>query len=114
MPIDWDKIIDDAARETDAQFESKISSLTRLNDAEIESIIMETGISKQDLSSVLKEVKDTTKSNLAKANAIKNISKGVDVVIGIASKFIQNYQLKRITIQSTAWLEHSGHANALY
>lgn len=88
MPTDWNKIAKEAANETDAQFSSKISGLTRLNDDELQSIIMDTGISKQDLTAVLKEVKDATKSNLAKANAIKNISLGVDALVGIASKFL--------------------------
>ena len=88
MPIDWDEIANQSAQATDEHFSSKISSLTSLNDEEIKSLIHNTGISKKDLTAVLKEVKDATKSNTDKANAIKNISKGVDVVVELASKFL--------------------------
>lgn len=88
MPINWDEIANQASQSTDEQFKSQISSLTRLNDEEIEAIIVETGISNQDLTKVLMEVKDATKSNTNKANTIKNISKGVDVLVGLAAKFL--------------------------
>jgi hypothetical protein len=88
MPTDWNNIANQAGQATDEHFKNQISSLTRLNDQEIESLIIETGISKQDLATVLKEVKDATKSNIAKANAIKNISKGVDVLVNLAAKFV--------------------------
>ena len=88
MPINWDEIADQAGQSTDEHFTNQISSLTRFNDDEIESLINDTGISKKDLAKVLKEVKDATKSNIAKASAIKNISKGVDVLVDIAAKLI--------------------------
>ena len=88
MPTNWDEIAKKAGEQTDDDFKSQISSLTRLNDIEILSIINDSGISKVDLVKVLKEVKNSTKSNLDKANVIKNISNGVNSVIEIASKFI--------------------------
>ena len=87
MPTNWDDITNQAADATDAHFASQISSLTSLRDADIEKLL-ETGISKQDLVSVLKEVKDATKSNEAKAKAIGNIGKGLDVLVAIAGKMI--------------------------
>jgi hypothetical protein len=88
MPIDWDKIADDAAKETDAQFADKMSKFMTLDDDQINQAINEKGISNENLSEVLKVVRDATKSNEAKAQAIRNISNGVDIVIGVASKFI--------------------------
>lgn len=88
MPINWDEIANQAADITDAHFANQISSLTRLSDAEIQNLILETGISKQDLTSVLKEIKDATKDNIAKVDSIRNISKGIDVLVAIAGKFI--------------------------
>ncbi|HET7819467.1 MAG TPA: hypothetical protein VFL70_09175 [Bacteroidia bacterium] len=88
MATNWDDIANQAANATDTHFASQISGLTRLNDKEIESLISETGINKQDLVLVLKEVKDAQKSNEAKAKAIKNIGKGLDVLVSIAGKFI--------------------------
>ncbi len=69
-------------------FKNQISSLTSLTDNEIENLITDTGISKKDLASVLKEVADATKSNEAKAAAISNINKGVSLLVGIAKKLI--------------------------
>ena len=88
MPINWNEIASQAGQATDNHFQSQMSSLTRLNDQEIEDLINETGISKENLANVIKEVKDATKSNIDKANAIKNISKGVDVLVGLAGKLI--------------------------
>ena len=88
MPIDWNQIAIDAANATDEDFANQISSLTRFNDSEINQLILETGISKQDLAKTLKEVKDATKSNASKANAIRNIGNGVDALIAITSMLI--------------------------
>lgn len=88
MPKNWDAIAEKAAQKTNEQLSGEISSLTSLNDEEINKIIFDTGISKQDLTDVLKTLKDASISNDKKATAIKNIAKGVDIVIGIAAKFI--------------------------
>jgi hypothetical protein len=88
MSNKWDEIAAQADRATNEHFMSQISSLTRLNDVEIENLITETGISKKDLTSVLKIVDEASKSNDAKADAIKNISKGINVLVGLAAKFI--------------------------
>lgn len=88
MSIDWKKIAKDAGTATDEHFKNQISSLTSLTDNEIENLITETGISKTDLASVLKEVTDATKSNNAKATAISNINKGVNLLVGIVKKVI--------------------------
>ncbi len=88
MPIDWKKIAEEAANKTDQEFSNQISSLTRLNDDEIISLISDTGINKQDLTEVLKVVHDATKSNQEKAEAISNIGKGIDLLAAIASKLL--------------------------
>jgi hypothetical protein len=85
---DWNKIAQDAKQDTDEQLKDQLSNLTKLDNKDIEAIIMETGISQTDLTSVLKEVKDATKSNEDKANAIKNIDKGITALVGIASKIL--------------------------
>ena len=88
MPTDWKKIAIDAREKTNEHFKDQISSLTRLTSNEIENLITETGISKTDLTSVLKEVEDATKSNEEKAAAISNINNGVNLLVGIAKKVI--------------------------
>lgn len=88
MPNKFEKLANEAAVMTDAQFKDKFTSLTSLNDAETKRLIEDTGISKQDLAKVLEEVKAATGSNEAKANAIKNINNGVSVLVGIAKKLL--------------------------
>jgi hypothetical protein len=88
MPTDWKKIAKETGEATDEHFKDQISGLTRLTNNEIESLITDTGISKTDLTSVLKEVEDATKSNEEKAAAISNINKGVGLLVGIAKKII--------------------------
>jgi len=88
MPTDWDKIAEKAAQETNEELHSEISSLVSLKNKDIEELILETGISQKDLIEVLKLIKEATVSNEAKATAIKNIGKGVDVLVGIAGKFL--------------------------
>jgi hypothetical protein len=88
MPNKFDRLAEDAAREADESFKDKFSSLTRLNDAELEQIIFETGISKQDLNDVLKEVKNATVSNEAKAKSILKINNGVSALVAIARRFV--------------------------
>ena len=73
---------------TKEQFKNEMSSLTSLNDKEIENIITNTGISSKDLASVMHEVKLATANNEAAANAIRNLNKGVEVLVSIAKKFI--------------------------
>lgn len=80
-------IIANAANDSDTAFASKMSSLTRLNDAEIQELLNQ-GISKNDLSQLLQELQDASRSNEAKAAAIKNIRGGVETLITIAAKFI--------------------------
>jgi hypothetical protein len=80
-------IIANAANDSDTAFASKMSSLTRLNDAEIQELLNQ-GISKNDLSNLLQELQDASRSNEAKAAAIKNIRGGVETLITIAAKFI--------------------------
>lgn len=86
--INWDQIINNAAQKTDQQFSSEISSLSRLNDQEINSIVNDSGISQKDLANVIKALTDATLSNQNKANAIANITGGVKALVGIAEKFI--------------------------
>lgn len=86
MSTDWNRIADEAAEATDAHFATQIASLTRLNSAEINALISESGISKRDLATVFKVLNDSSASNEAKANALKNTSKGLQVLVALAAK----------------------------
>lgn len=73
---------------TDQEFKNEFASLTRLKDTDIETIIKDAGIGKQDLAAVLKAVKDASADNEAKAQSILNINNGVSALVAIASRFI--------------------------
>jgi len=88
MPIDWNTLAANAGTATDAEVKNQISSLSRLNDADIEKLINDTGISKEDLAEVLKIVNNATESNEAKAQSIANINKGFSVLVSVASKLL--------------------------
>ena len=89
MPaIDWDAIAKKTQENTDDHFKNQMSALTKLTDSQVSHLINDTGISKEDLVEVFKNVDDSIKSNEAKANAIRGINKGVDVLVAVASKFL--------------------------
>lgn len=80
-------IVNDAAEKTNQELESELSSLTRLTDPELKSILS-TGITKKDLAQVIKECKSATKSNEDKVQALQNINGGVKAVVSIVGKFL--------------------------
>lgn len=86
--IDWDAIAQKTQESTDDHFKNQISNLTKLTDSQVAHIIADTGISKEDLVEVFKNVDDSIKSNEAKANAILGINKGVDALVAVASKIL--------------------------
>lgn len=88
MPNKFDKLAKDAASMADDDFKTQFNNLTQLTDDDTAKIINESGISRQDLTQVLKEIKDTTKSNDEKATAISNINGGVSALVGIAKKLL--------------------------
>jgi len=88
MSIDYAELARIAREKTDGEFKNEVSNLTRLNSPEIETIINDSGISKEDLVKVLEVVKNATDSNEQKVNNIKLITKGVDVLINLVKKLI--------------------------
>jgi hydroxymethylglutaryl-CoA reductase len=83
--INYAELAKAAALLTDAQFKNKVS-LVQFADSDLEDIIMETGISKKDLETILAEVKSATATNESTANTIKNINNGVSAFLAIAAK----------------------------
>lgn len=81
------KILDNATKKTDEELNSELSSLIRLTDSELKDILS-IGITKPDLVKVIKEVKDATKSNHAKAIAINNLNGGMVALVSIVNKFL--------------------------
>jgi len=85
---DWDEIAERAIRKTDRELAREMTSLTRLNDADIEQLISETGIDAEGLNNMLQILKDATQSNELKAEALRNFGKGIEVLVYLSSKFL--------------------------
>ena len=83
--MDWDTILQDAANETDISLASKISSLCHLTDSDI-ALIAPAKNDKENLVKMLSVIKDQTLSNEKKAEAIKQISNSLNLLIGIVAK----------------------------
>jgi hypothetical protein len=86
--IDWDNLANQAANQTDAEFQTTIASLTRISIKEIDEFIKESQISNTNATKVLKEINDAAASNTAKADAIANIDNGVNFLVSIANRII--------------------------
>jgi methionyl-tRNA synthetase len=83
-----DEIIAKAKTDTDNKFKNKVAILTSLTNTEVDGLMNDTGIKKENFAAVLKELADATKSNEDKVKAITNISKGVGLLVEIAKKVI--------------------------
>ncbi len=89
MPnLSIDDIIAKAKTDTDNKFKTKMASLTKLTNNEIDELMVTTGIKKENFAAVIKEITDATKSNEDKVKAIGTISKGVSLLVNIAQKLI--------------------------
>lgn len=81
--MDWDNILQEAVKETDASLASKISSLCSLTDEQINSIAP-SKIDKNNLAQILNVVKNQALSNEKKAEAIQKIGNSLNILIGLA------------------------------
>lgn len=86
--IDWDEIARKAREETNSKFREEISTLVRLNDDDIKSIIKQSNIDSERFAEIIKIMKDSSLTNHKKAKAIKDIDNGLRAVIGIVNRFI--------------------------
>jgi len=78
--IDWDNLANQAATQTDTQFNTTIASLTRMNITEIDTFIKESNISNANAIKVLQEINN--------AAAIANINNGVSFLVSLANKIV--------------------------
>jgi hypothetical protein len=78
-PKKWQEILNHATEKTDSQFASEISSLSKLTDKQIDEIAPQT-IDKENLEKILRIVRDETKNNNQKAEAIKNIEGAAEII----------------------------------
>ena len=86
--INWDSLANQAANQTDTEFNTTIASLTRMSIAEIDQFIAESKISNANAIKVLKEINDAAASNSAKADAITNIDNGVSFLVSLANRIV--------------------------
>lgn len=82
MPDDFDEILDEAEKLTDSQLASRISSLTRLKDTEINKICPETK-DKKALTELMSIVKGAGAENSKKKQLIDNIETFAGVIVRV-------------------------------
>lgn len=90
MDFDWDKIeseINDAADATDLALESKISSLTRMNEDEINSLFPEQA-DKEKLIKLMKIVKQSSDENETKVRLVNNIEELAGTAVKLLAKLV--------------------------
>ncbi|WP_298518540.1 hypothetical protein [uncultured Kordia sp.] len=86
--IDWNSLANQAAAQTDAQFQTTIASLTQMSISEVDQFIKESNITNGNAIKVLKEINDAAASNSSKADAISNIDNGVNFLVSLANKIV--------------------------
>ncbi|MGG8495067.1 hypothetical protein ACQY1Q_01510 [Tenacibaculum sp. TC6] len=86
--IDWDQIANEAAKQTDAEFNSQLASLTSLNLSDVDAFIKQSNITNANAIKVLKIIDDATISNNSKALAINSVKNGINFLVQLATKVI--------------------------
>lgn len=76
----WNRIRANARQQTDDQFSSTVSNLTRLTSDEIKQLTP-TAVDKENFAQLMAIMQDATKSNQQKAEAIKNITALTDIAL---------------------------------
>jgi len=90
MAFDWDDIekeINEAAAETDVALESKISSLTNMNDEDINALFPEIA-DKEKLVKLMKIINQSASENEIKARLINNIEDLAGTAVKLLAKFV--------------------------
>lgn len=86
--IDWNALANNAASQTDSEFNSVLAGLTSLKASEIDTFIAQSNISNANAVKVLQEINNTTTSNNQKAQAISTIENGVGFLVSLVTKII--------------------------
>ena len=93
MPVDWDafdleidSIIDEAADATDARLASRISSITRMTDDEVQELFPDPADVKK-LTELMKIVKSAENRNTKVNNIVANAEKFGGIVLSLLEKF---------------------------
>lgn len=83
----WDQIIDEADRVAKEEFISDASSLVKLTNEEIEAIIPPE-VDHKHFAELIAVVHDAQKSNMEKAEAIRNSVEFAKIAVNLVAKFI--------------------------
>ncbi|WP_428742693.1 hypothetical protein [Tenacibaculum sp.] len=86
--INWNTIAQQAASQTDAEFNQQLSNLTHLDVSEVDDLIKESKITNANAIKTLKLIDDAMATNNEKAKALSNIENGIGFVISLVSKLI--------------------------
>ena len=86
--IDWNALANNAASQTDSEFNTVLAGLTSLKATEIDTFIAQSNITNGNAVKVLQEINTTTTSNNQKAQAISTIENGVGFLLSLVSKSI--------------------------
>ena len=81
----WKQIRAKAKAKTDAELADSVAALCNLSEDELSKIVPK-AIDEDSLDALMKIVGDATKSNKAKATAIRNIAGLAEIAIGLAKK----------------------------
>lgn len=94
MAIDWDKfeeeldiIIEESAAATDEKLASKISSITRMTDEEVQELFPEPADVKK-LAELMKIVKSAEERNTNVTNIVSSAEKFGSVILTLLTKFV--------------------------
>lgn len=94
MPVNWDEfdqeldtIIDEAAEKTDEKLASRISSLTRMTDEEVQELFPNPADTKK-LAKLMKIVKSSEQRNTKVNKIVSNAEEFGGVVLSLLDKFV--------------------------
>jgi len=88
MTIDYKKLAKEAATATNKEYADQIALLTNFKSADIQKIIQQNDIDKEDFLKLIDIIKNNTFDNEKKATAIREINRGLETIISLVSKLI--------------------------
>lgn len=88
MSNPWQKKAAQAKKETDAAFSAQIKQLSSINEQELDVLLEENEMDKTEFNQLIQLIKDQTKTNQDKINAISNVKNGLELIVGLVGKLI--------------------------
>ncbi len=88
MPNKFEKLAEEAQFLTDEQFKSRFSSLTRFSEEDTLKIMKDTGISKEDLATLIAEVKKAGEINNKTSQTVSGIKGGTETLVAITKRLL--------------------------